>query len=342
MGTTRAEDLAAQLLDAQVEFVVAELTGDRLAPAIERFAAGYLEMTASIRASDAVSRESAKTLAHDYVQMVGDSPLIEVMATGVAAAVYRLGAAEEADLNVVIGRDQVEALVRKVLGMREMREHVFERLGQSPVVAFVASWFVNMIVTDFLQTSAGRAERVPGVGQMFGAGRRAARAMGRRSDRHFGEFLGDVAGRGAQLAVRRLGYAVRETVDGAPLYEAAMEIWDLQAAEPMSGLRDYLTERDLADLVSIIYGMWLNLRNTDYFADALDAGIDVFYDNYGSFTLGRLLAELGVGTDRVLADAQLLAPALIEAMRATGVLEQFVRAQLEPFWRSERVQALLG
>jgi ribosomal silencing factor RsfS len=333
--TTSGNQLAEKLLASQVEFVIAEMTGERLVEVIERDVNDILGLVDRIVVSDAVSREHVKATARKYVEMVGDSPLIELMATEIADAVYVLAAADEHELGEVIGRDHVEALVKKVLGMQAMRDRALERLGESPVVATVASWFVNKIVTDFLRANADRAERVPGVGQLFGVGRRAAGTVRGQADRHLGDVLGDVAGRGAQLALRRLNVAIRETMDEAPLHDAAMEVWDLHAEEPVSTLREYLTQEDLRELVSIVHEIWLTLRDTEYFAAAVDAGIDVFFDNYGSFTVGGLLAELGVERDQLVADAKSLVPPAIDAIKGTGLLEGLVRARLEPFWRSE-------
>lgn len=337
-----AQDRAARLLDAQVEFVVSELTGARLAEVIERDVADILGVLDRIVVADAVSREDVKATAHTYVEMVGDSPLIELMATEIADAVYALAAADDHELGEVIRREHVEELVRKVLSMRTMRDRALERLAESPVVATVASWFVNKIVTDFMQANADRAERIPGVGLFVGAGRRVADAARGQADRHLGDLLGDVAGRGASFALRRLSNAIRETMDEAPLYDAALEIWDVHAVEPMSNLREYLTRQDLRELVSAIHHIWLTLRDTEYFAAAVDAGIDVFFDNYGSHTVGGLLDELGVDRERVLADAHVLVPPIIDAINGTGALEGIVRARLEPFWHSEETLALLA
>ena len=342
MTSHSGNDLADRLLDAQVEFVLAELTGERLHEVIERDAKDVLAVLDRIVVADVVSREDVKAVAHRYVAMVGDSDLIQLLATEIADGVYTLAEADEHTLGAVIGRDHVEALVGRVIGMRELRIRLIERLNESPVVATVAAWFVNRIVTDFMQVNADRAERVPGVGQLFGAGRKAAAVVRGQADRHLGDVLGNAAGRGAQFALRRLADAISDTIDEAPLYDAVLEIWDLQAQEPMSNLREYLSREDLRELVSIIHEIWLTLRDTEYFGAAVDAGIDVFFDNYGSLTVGELLSELGVEREQVLADAQLLVPPVIEAIKGTGLLEQIVRERLEPFWDSDRVRAMLA
>ncbi len=336
------EELAEQLLAAQVEFVLSEMSGDRLLEVVVRDVRDILAIADGIIVAEAVPRATAKTIAHRYVDLVGDSAPIELLAAEIADAVYTLAAADEHRLGEVIGRDQAEALIRKILSMRAMRDRALERLAESPVVATVASWFVNKIVSDFMQANAQLAERLPGVGTMLGAGRRAAGIVRGQADRHLGDVLGDLAGQGAQFAWRRLSNAIRDTMDRAPLHEAAMEIWDLHAAEPISDLRQYLSGADLRDIVAIIHQIWLTLRDTDYFYAALDAGLDAFFDRYGEYTVGQLLSELGVDRDQLTVDAELVMPPIIEAVKGTGLLDEFVRARLAPFWHSAPALSLLG
>ena len=339
---TDLQQLASRLLDAQVRFVLDELTGDRLTEVIARDVPDILGVLDRIVVNDAVDRDAAKATVREYVGMVGDSEPIQVLATGLAEAVYTLAAADDSHLGEVIGREHVEALVAKVLGMEQLHDRALERLGESPLVATVASWFVNKIVTDFMRSNAEIAGKVPGVGMMLAAGRKTTERVRKEADRHLGDVLGDAAGKGAQFALRRLSKAIRETMKEAPLDAAVLEFWDLHADEPVSSLRQYLTQQDLADLVAIIHEMWLTLRDTDYFAAAVDAGLDVFFDEYGAHTVGALLDELGVDRAHLEADAQLLVPQALAALRETGLLEELVRARLEPFWTSEETLALLA
>jgi hypothetical protein len=337
-----ARERAARLLGLQVQFVIAEMTGDRLAEVIARDTHDVLAICDRIAVAEAVPPETVKALARRYVETVGGSPVVESLAIGIADAVYELAAADEYELSAVIAREHAETLVAKILSMRETRDLVLDRLTTSPVVATVASWFVNKIVTDFLQANAERAERIPGVGSLLGAGRRAAGVVRGQTELRLGDVLGDIAGHGAQFATRRLVHAIRETMDEAPLHDAVMEVWDYQAGQSMSSLREYLSARDLREIVAIIHGIWLHLRGTDYFLAALDAGIDAVFDGYGQHTVGELLAELGLDEAGIVADVSLLVPPAIDAVKGTGLLEEFVSRRLAPFWMSPEVLALIG
>src|SRR4051794_6775531 len=106
-----------ELLDAQVEWVLGELSGERLLEAIERDVADILAMLDRLVVGETVAREDVKAVAHRWVAMVGDSAPIELLATEIADAVYTLAAADDHGLGEVIGRDHVEALVARVLRM---------------------------------------------------------------------------------------------------------------------------------------------------------------------------------------------------------------------------------
>lgn len=340
--TMDPKDLANRLLDAQVEFILGELSGDRLAEVVARDIDDLLKVADTATVAELVNREDVKATTYKILDQAGGSAVIAPMVAGIADAIYQLTANDEHHLGEVIDRDQVEALVSKVLSMRSLHEEVLNRLSDSPVVANVASWFVTKLVSDVMQQNREFAERVPGVASLFSAGERAANKMRGATSRHLDQFLGDVAGKGAQAALRRVNNAVRDTMREAPLREAAMEVWDLHADDKVSGLKGYLSEQDLRELASIGYQIWLILRNTEYFHAALGAGIDVFFDAYGSHQVSALLDELGLTRDDLVTEVRRYAPAVIDALNADGQLGALVRARLEPFFHSDAVLALLA
>jgi hypothetical protein len=72
-----------------------------------------------------------------------------------------------------------------------------------------------------------------------------------------------------------------------------------------------------------------------------EAIVDAFFDRFGGHTPTELLDELDLDRDDLVADVQRIAPRAVEALRETGDLERMLRAQLEPFYTSPEVTALL-
>lgn len=199
--TTESRALADRLLDAQVRFVLAELSGDRLAEVVARDVDDLLAVAARTTPAELADPEDVKRTARLLVERAGGSELVAPLVTGIAAAVYDLTANDEHRLGDVVDRDQVRALVRTVLGMRSLHEELLTRLGESPVVATVASWFVSKLVSDVMQQNRELAERLPGMSSLLSVGERAANRVRGATSRHLDQFLGDMAGKGAQLAL---------------------------------------------------------------------------------------------------------------------------------------------
>jgi hypothetical protein len=151
-----------------------------------------------------------------------------------------------------------------------------------------------------------------------------------------------MAGRGTLYALRRVTNAIRETLREAPVHGAAMEFWDLHAGEPVSGLRDYLSQADLRELALIAHRVVVTTRNKEYVGLLLDEAVDVFFVKYGNHTLAGLLPELDVTPDDIAAEILRYGPAVLAAAKRNGVLAKLIRERLEPFYTSDQVLGILG
>jgi hypothetical protein len=337
-----AKSLADKLLDAQVQFVLDELTGDRFAEVVARDVDDVLDVAASLKLADVVDASAVKATARRLVDDVGASPLISDLVAALSDAVYDLDASNEYNLGDVVAREPVEALIGKALSMRQLQDRALERMAESPLVATVASKFVTKLVADFLAQNRARAEKVPGVGSLLKVGTSAANKVKSPFDKQLDQLLGDAAGKGAQAALKRTNKTVKELLHEAPLEGAALELWDLHANEPIADLREYLSKQDLRELVLIVHDIITSARATDFAGHLVDACIDVFFDKYGDHSLAQLLTDVGISRDDVVADICRFAPPVLEAARADGRLERLVRARLEPFFHSPAVDALLA
>ncbi|WP_239004129.1 hypothetical protein [Nocardia panacis] len=155
-------------------------------------------------------------------------------------------------------------------------------------------------------------------------------------------FLGDMAGKGASFALERTTGAIREVLRDAPVHEAAMEFWDLHADEPVSGLREYLSRQDLCDLVLLCHEIAVTTREKEFLRVLVDECVAVFLARYGDFSLAAMLPELGLTADDIVGEILRYGPAVIEAAKRDGVLAKLIRDQLEPFYCSDEVLAILA
>ncbi|MQY30866.1 hypothetical protein [Nocardia aurantia] len=336
---TEPREIAARLLDAQVDFLLAEVSGDRLAEVVARDVADALVVADTVVFRDVVGIEQAKATVRKVVDR-SDSPLLRDLAGVLSDALYdHIVGNEEYTLGDVVDRDPVEALVEKLLGLHHAQERLLDRLGEAPLAAPVASKFVDMLVDDILEANKKVVGKVPGMTSLMSLGQSAVKSAKKAAE---GSFVGDMANRGTLYALRRVTNAIRETLREAPVHGAAMQFWDLHAGEPVSGLRQYLTQHDLRELVLIGHRVATGTRNKEYVGLLLDEAVEVFFTKYGDHTLAALLPELGLTADDITEEILRYGPAVIEAAKRDGVLAELIRSRLEPFYTSDAVLEILG
>lgn len=333
-------EIAERLLDAQVEFLLAEVTGERFAEVIARDTEAVLRVADTIVFRDVVEVEQAKQTVRTIVELIGGSPVFADMVGVFADSIYdHIATNNDYTLGEVVEREPVEALLEKIFGMHQAQERILDRLTESPLVATVASKFVDKLINDFMQANRERAEKIPGVSSLMSLGQSAANRAKKAAD---GTFVGDLAGKGALFALKRTNNAIREMLRDAPVHAAAMEFWDLHADEPVSGLREYLSRKDLNELVLLCYEIAVTTREKEYFGLLLEECVEVFFTKYGDYTLAAMLPELGLTGDDIAAEILRYGPAVIESAKREGVLAGLIRERLAPFYASDEVLRILA
>ncbi|MFD4433181.1 hypothetical protein [Nocardia sp. NPDC058497] len=337
---TQARQIAERLLDAQVDFLLAEVTGDRFAEVIARDVAAVLAVGDTIDFGDVVSLEQGVDTVATVFDRIGGSPVIADTVGIFSDAIYdHIASNTEYTLGDVVDREPVEALLEKIFGMHQAQERILDRLTESPLVATVAARFVDKLIGDFMQANRERAEKIPGVSSLMSLGQSAANRAKKVAD---STFVGDLAGKGALFALKRTNNAIRDMLRDAPVHSAAMEFWDLHADEPVAGLREYLTQKDLNELVQICYEIAVTTREKEYFGMLVRECVEVFYTKYSKHTLAAMLPELGLTADDISTEILRYGPAVIESAKRNGVLAGLIRERLEPFFFSEQVLGILG
>ncbi|NNH75305.1 hypothetical protein HLB23_36565 [Nocardia uniformis] len=342
---TEPREIAERLLDAQVEYIVGEVSGDRFAEVVARDVDAVLGVADTIVFRDVVSIDEAKRTVGNIIDLIGGSPVLRDVVGVFADSIYdNIAANNEYTLGDVVEREPVEQLLEQIFGMHQAQERILERLTESPLIATVASKFVDKLISDFMESNRQMAGKIPGVGSLVNLGTSAAKQARKAAERATGDgtFLGEMAGKGAQFALKRTNNAIREMLRDAPVHDAAMEFWDLHAGEPVSGLRDYLSQQELRELALIIYQIALTTREKEYFGLLVDECVDVFFTKYGDLTLAAMLPELGLSGQDIGNEILRYGPAVIEQAKRNGVLSKLVRERLEPFFLSESTLAILA
>jgi hypothetical protein len=342
-GDPGASSLAQQLLDAQVAYHLDRLSGDRLAPWLTVVVDDVLAGADRHPIEDLADREAIRAIVVRVVGTVPGSPAVTgiiEMATEIAYA----GPEQHYPWGELVDRGQVEELVDAllVLAAGPAVERALERLTGVPQVGTGASRFIRRIVTEVMQANQAAANRVPGLGSLVSFGTDAATRMMGAADKQLESVLGRGLDQGGVFAVRLLNRILVETLREPGTRETVLQVWDLVEQEPVAGLSEYGSRAEIDDVVGAAHALATSALATGHAAELAARLVDGFFDRFGGHTPTELLDELDIGRDGLVADLVRVAPQVIEALRETGDLERIIRAQLEPFYTSAEVAALLG
>jgi hypothetical protein len=329
-------DRAARLLEAQIEFVLAQLGPEHFAGLVEVEVDAALSAVGQLELDRLVSRDQIKTTARKWATTMSVPGSIPELAGEITARLYRHRAQDENRIGEVIGTKQVEAFAETLLGLPS----VSERLAESPLAIRLVSWCLYRIALDAAALNREVADRVPGLSSLFAAGGQLAETVAPGLQLNLDLRLRGLADSCARLLIRRAS-APDGSGQEQTAYDAVVDLWSEKADEPMSSLLGYLSPDDLEDLLVLGYEFWLAFRDTPYLHALLDEGVDFFFDKYENLTLRELLEEFGVRREDIVEEALRFAPPVIEVLRENGMLAAFLRRRLEPFFRSDAVAMLL-
>jgi hypothetical protein len=337
----RAESLAQQLLDAQVAYHLDRLSGDQLESTASSLADDLFAAAGRHRIGELVDREAIRAIVVRALGTVPGSAAVSGIVELATTVVYD-GPAEPFPLGELVDRAKVEALLDELLALNPVAERALEQLIASPLVATMASRFMGRVVGEVLQANKAVTDKVPGLGSLMSFGTSAASRVMGAADKQFEGLIGDTVGKGGTFAVRRLNRIVIETLRDPTTREAVLQVWDLISREPVAGLNNYVTHEEIAGVVDAVHELAVTTVANEHVADLGEVIVDAFFDRFGGHTPTELLDELDLSREDLVADLVRIAPRAVDALRETGDLERMLREQLEPFYSSDEVIALLG
>ncbi|MFI1916954.1 hypothetical protein [Nocardia sp. NPDC020380] len=337
-----AAQMADKLIDAAVDYIVDQVTGDLLVAHTDSILRDTFTVAETLKVSDALDRDSVQRTALSIIELANNSAANRQLFEALADALYDLAANDEFRLGDVIDRDGVARLVATVLGMHHMFERGLDRFAQSPLVGSVAATFVNRIVSGAADAARSRAERIPVVKSALSLGDRTVGRVFSAGDKAFGERLGEAGAAAAQYAAKRTNHAILTVIKETPLTDAVMEVYDLFAGEPVSDLREFIELDELRALLAAVLDLVTTVKNHDYLAELVGDAAEILLGYYGDYTVAGLWKEVGITPELLRDEFVRYAPPVIEIAKRDGVLAGMVRQRVEPFFRSEAVQGILA
>lgn len=317
------------------------LTDESIAATASQLGEALLDAMSQHRLVDLLDQEAVADVVAHLLQTVPSSAAA-ASAVEIATDLAVGGPAEPFPLGAAVERAQVDALVTRALALTPAAERVLDTFAESPLVGVVASRFMGRIVAEVVQANQAVASRVPGLGSLVSFGTSTATRLRGAADKQFEAILGDTVGKGGTYAVRRLNRILVDTLRDPTTREAALQVWDHLAREPVAGLGALASRDQIADLVCAGHDLVATTAGTPYAAHLADALVDALFDWFGGYTVAEVLDALDLRSADIVDHLTRLSSGVVTALRDSGDLERLLRARLEPFYTSHEVLDLLG
>jgi len=331
---------ARAMLDAQVQYELQSLSGEAFDRLVQQEVSALFAWCGQVSLNEAASREQIVDViqrrAIDLRISGGITELMGEMANRVFTSAHN----EHTRLEDIVPSRSFEEIVDKVVGLEQARGEIIHRATHSGAYRTLVASLLRRSLMDFLFPPQDCSSRSPKT-WLADVGRSVARRVVPDLERHItarlSRYLDTNADRIASEGEKQLLLAL----DEATLRRAAEEIWEELAPMRLSEAFAQIQGYDLEDFVVIGYEFWLKYRKTDYFNAIARELVGHFFDKYGDDSLLSLIDDMGVTQDMVVVDIRELAGPVVAVARSTGWLEQRIRAHLEPFYGSARVEEIL-
>jgi hypothetical protein len=332
---------AAALLEAQLQFLMGRLDPAGLEPLIAAEVRLLLADAKKLKLEEVVSRQSVKDVARTYAVELEPSGAIPELVGEIAIELQKLPVQARTRLAELMPERQFDEWLEKLLELKEARAQLLHQTLSNPVVVTLASDLIYRGIRGYLSENAV-TRGIPGAQSVMKFGKSMLAKATPKLDGAIEQALRGYVQRSTESTLRDSEESLNELLTDERLRETAHEVWAELKTRSLGELREPVSHADIEELFVIGYEHWRALRKTEWYGAMIDAGIDAFFDKYGKTSLPSLLEEVGVSAEVIVRDAMRFAPQVLTVLRRKKLLEPILRRQLQPFFESPEVAALLA
>lgn len=334
-------DLTTALLEAHVQHALGQWQGAPLTRQLEELASSFFRWLSEVKLEEAVSREQILGVIDRYVIELRVSGGITELAGEMARLVVTSHAGERALVGDILSSESYEEFSEKVLAMNNVRQELVGVVARSTAFGEVAARVLSHGVVDLLLRRAGAGQLGAQRPLLQLAAQFEARLAPELERRLSGFFSGYIERHRDQIAEYCQTH-LAAVLEAEGLRSIADDVWSTLSRMRLSEVFAFLGEQDLEDFVVLSYEFWLRFRKTSFFRQIIEELVSKFFEKYGQESVAAWIDDMGITEQMVAQELTTFLVPLFDHAQKTGFLEQIVRTQLEPFYRSEACATLLA
>lgn len=334
---------AQQLLEAHVEYILAQLSGRPLRELIEDIVDRLFATAEEITLDEAVTREMIKATARGYAVELELSGAIPELVGDIARGLYAHPIHSRTTLGDLLPDGLFAEFLDKILEMRDLQQWIVHEAVANPVYSALASELLMEGLRGYARQGGERMRDLPGIRR---ASRLANQTLLRAAlpllEETLEESLRKYIQKSLQGLLDRSEDFLLGLFDEEKVRTLVLEAWDIIKDKRVADFKQGVSSLDIEEFFVIGYEAWRSLRTTPFYGALIDSGIDSFFDKYGSTSLREILDEMGITRDIAIRDAIRFAPPILTMLTKKKLLQPFIRDQLAGFYASPAVAGILG
>lgn len=334
----KAEQLAQQLLNAQVEFIKTRLIGDEAQLHFTRLIDFALLQANQLTLDQVVSLQSVKEVVKVYAFDLNLGAGILELIGAIAQRVYGEINNESASLLNLVGQHHIEQWIDKIIELEQVRVHVITAIQNSPTALQVISQIVSSLIksqrTEWLQSIHNVGVVPEWIEKSIFSGK-------------IKQFLRQQEAKLLQVTEQQLSHFIQHQskhlleLNNDDLRDISLEVWQSIRDLPLNQIFEGITALDIEEFFVLIYESWRHLRQTEDMQRLILTGVDVFFEVYGDYPISELLEEIGISRQHLINDAKRFLPQIITTFSQHGLLDQLIRLQLADFYQDTSILSLI-
>ena len=333
-------DQADKLLEAHIAFELKRWTSSKMTKELEPLLDGLWAWLENTHVSAMLEADTAVDTALRWLDDWYLPDTLTVLVGSIAKRLVQLPVNTETRIGDVVDDELYEAGVELIVDMDQLRENLIKQATESPLYAMLISNVLYSGIRDYLSSSSGAVQKVPGMGSLLSKGSAALNKRMPGLESAIEDRLRNFIRGNTEKSIRNSQQFLLDALGPEQIRELSDEIWR-DAKDARLSVSDMVSDEDIDRLASFGLQVWHELRQTEYIQELVREGIQGFYEVYGSQSLAELLKHLGLDRETLDTEIRTLAPDLLKHARDTGLLENALRLQLEPFYRSSACTKLL-
>lgn len=333
-------DQADKLLEAHIAFELKRWTSSKMTKELEPLLDGLWAWLENTHLSAMLEADTAVDTALRWLDDWYLPDTLTVLVGSIAKRLVQLPVNTETRIGDVVDDELYEAGVELIVDMDQLRENLIKQATESPLYAMLISNVLYSGIRDYLSSSSGAVQKVPGMGSLLSKGSAALNKRMPGLESAIEDRLRNFIRGNTEKSIRNSQQFLLDALGPEQIRELSDEIWR-DAKDARLSVSDMVSNQDIDRLASFGLQVWHELRQTEYIQELVREGIQGFYEVYGSQSLAELLKHLGLDRETLDTEIRTLAPDLLKHARDTGLLESALRLQLEPFYRSSACTKLL-